>query len=155
MQVILKESLHGKGRVGEIVEVSDGYARNFLCPQGKAMPVNETNIEQVKAIVAEVEKREKESRNAAEKIKEKILKEEFSLTAKVKEADALYGSLNVADIQKLIEEKGYEIDKRDIHLIGGSIKSLGEYTVKIELYQDICADVTVKVVADKSHTEDE
>ena len=155
MQVILKESIRGKGRVGQIVEVADGFARNYLCPQGKAMPVNASNIEQVKAIVAEVEKKEKQERTAAEKVRDNMAKESFSITAKVKDGDALYGSLNVADVQHVLAAKGFELDKRQIHLIGGAIKTTGTFEVKVDLYHDISAEVTLTVVAEDRPTADE
>ena len=157
MKVILKESIRGLGRVGEVVTVNNaGYARNFLCPQGKAMVVNAENIAAVKAMVAEVEAKEKKEHEAAMVLKNKIEeKGMLSLKVRVKDDGEVYGSIGVTEIQGVLKEQGFDIDRKDIHVIDGPAKSVGEYDVKIDVYHDLQATMKLNIEAEADSKKDD
>ena len=156
MQIILKESVRGLGKVGQVVDVSPGYARNFLCPEGKALPMSKENTEIVKKLVVEVEAREKQEREEAMKLKEKIEQvEAITITVQVKEDSTLYGAVGVTELQEALSKSGLDIDRKDIHLLGGSVKATGDYTARIDVYHDIQADVNFAVVAEVENTQDD
>ena len=157
MKVILKESIRGLGRVGDVVTVSNaGYARNFLCPQGKAMVVNAENMALVKAMVAEVEAKEKKEHDAALALKKKIEDiGSFTMKVRVKDDGELYGSIGVSELQSMLKEHKFEIERKDIHVIDGPAKSIGEYQVKIDVYHDLQAGMKLIIEAEVDSKKDD
>jgi len=147
MEVILREDVESLGRRGEVVKVKSGYGRNFLLPQGLAMPVTEAN----RVLIAR-ERKAYEARMAKEKVECEGLAERlgalrFIAPRKVGESDLLYGSVTSGDLAEFLAEKGIEIDKRKIQL-EEPIKRLGDYEVKIKLHPEVVA--TVKVTVSKA-----
>jgi large subunit ribosomal protein L9 len=147
MEVILREDVESLGRRGEVVKVKSGYGRNFLLPQGLAMPVTEAN----RVLIAR-ERKAYEARMAKEKVECEGLAERlgalrFIAPRKVGESDLLYGSVTSGDLAEFLAEKGIEIDKRKIQL-DEPIKRLGDYEVKIKLHPEVVA--TVKVTVSKA-----
>jgi large subunit ribosomal protein L9 len=144
MKVILAENIASLGRIGDLVKVAPGYARNYLVPKGLALESTEKNVrdlEHKKRILAR--KREKvrqEMLSQAEKLKQVQL----TLTRKVAEEDRLYGSVSTVDIAKALEDLGFAIDRKDIRLVQ-PIKQLGEYQVSIRVDADVEAEVKVVV----------
>ena len=144
MKVILAENIASLGRIGDLVKVAPGYARNYLVPKGLALESTEKNVrdlEHKKRILAR--KREKvrqEMLSQAEKLKQVQL----TLTRKVAEEDRLYGSVSTVDIAKALEDVGFAVDRKDIRLVQ-PIKQLGEYQVSIRVDADVEAEVKVVV----------
>ena len=144
MKVILAENIASLGRIGDLVKVAPGYARNYLVPKGLALESTEKNVrdlEHKKRILAR--KREKvrqEMLSQAEKLKQVQL----TLTRKVAEEDRLYGSVSTVDIAKALEDLGFAVDRKDIRLVQ-PIKELGEYQVSIRVDADVEAEVKVVV----------
>jgi len=146
MEVILNESIESLGRAGDIVKVSDGYARNYLIPKGIAIIANKKNLVQIEKQRAAILERAAKMRQEFEALAEQLAKLELEIPVKVGEEEKLYGSVTSMDIAKAIEEKGYQVDRKKI-LLSEPIKALGEYEVPIKLSPDVTATVNVKVVA--------
>ena len=144
MEVILRDHVENLGRPGEIDNVADAYARNFLLPRNLALPATDGNKKRVERERKLLEAREAEDRQAAEAIAARLSALELTIARKVGENDQLYGSVTNADIAELLGEKGFEIDRRKI-LLPDPIKALGENTVPVKLHRDVTAQVKVVV----------
>ncbi len=145
MEVIILEDIGKLGKAGDIVRVKDGYARNYLVPQKKAIPCTKGNkkmIEEQKKILAR--KRKKEVSKFRE-LADKINSFSCSIKVQVGEDEKLYGSVTNADIQKTLANEGIDIDKRKIKL-EEPIKNLGVYNVDIHLHPEVSAVLKVWVV---------
>jgi large subunit ribosomal protein L9 len=145
MKVILRDDIEKLGTAGNIVNVADGYARNFLFPRNLAVPATKGNTRSIEEIKKQKQVRENKRRREAEKMKDKL--EKLSLTAEVQtgEEDKIFGSVTAANIAALIEKQGIEIDKRKIHL-DEPLKALGVYTIEIKLATDVTAGVKLWIV---------
>ena len=147
MQVILREDIDKVGKIGDLVKVADGYARNFLVPRKKAIeatPKNLRAMDHAKKMVSDrIRKLKKEATAEADRIKGISI----VIKAKVGEEGKLFGAVTSMDIAEAIKAQGIEIDKRKIAL-EEPIKRLGEYTVSIKLHTDVFADLKVSVVAE-------
>jgi large subunit ribosomal protein L9 len=144
MEVILRERVGKLGTKGDIVRVSDGYARNFLLPKKLAVlatPGNIHQIEQEKAAAVRCEAREKQE---AEALTEQLSNITIQLSRKVGENEVLYGSVTSMDIAEAMGARGFVIDRRKIEL-ADPIKSLGKFEVPIKLHRDVTALVSVVV----------
>ena len=145
MEVILRETVTRLGRAGEVVEVKDGYARNYLVPHGLAYPATPANKRRVEA---EASRRVFESaaeQSDAEVLAAKLESIELTFTAKVGEADKLFGSVTSADIADKLGELGYPLDKRAVEL-EEPIKMIGIYKIPVRLHPEVHAKVRVWVV---------
>ncbi len=152
MKVILRETISNLGIIGTEVTVKDGYARNYLLPQGKALIANEKNrnyFEQAKTKIALKIEKEKAF---AEDLQKKL--EAISITVKAKlkdiednEKKEIYGSVGVRDIIDELKAQNVEVEKKDI-ILPAPIKNIGEYKVPIFLYQNVEAKITVNVVTE-------
>ena len=148
MEVILKEDVNKLGHRGDVVTVKDGYGRNYLLPGKLAMeatPANKAVIEQMK--VSAIRKSAAEKDGAADlgaKLNEVVL----TFERKSGEHEQLFGSVTAADIAKELEAKGYEVDRRKIHL-DEPLKSVGEFHVPIRLHREVTAHVQVNIKSDK------
>jgi large subunit ribosomal protein L9 len=147
MQVILKETIESLGTIGSEVKVADGYARNYLLPQGKALLANEHNrkimAQQKSKITLQLAKEKASAEEAAKRIEGVLVQ----IRAKVSEEDRLYGSVGVRDIQEALKEKGIEVEKKMI-LLAEPIKMLGSYTVPVRIYKEVEPEITVEVIAE-------
>ena len=147
MKLILKETIETLGIIGSEVEVADGYARNYLLPQGKAIldtPQNRKSLEQEKAkFDLQIAKEKK----IAEAMAEKLQGVSCTITAKVGEEDRLYGSVTVHDILEELSKQNIEVEKRMI-LLTEPIKELGTFNVPIRVYKEVEPEITVNVVAE-------
>jgi large subunit ribosomal protein L9 len=154
MKVILNTDLEGKGELGDIVEVKPGFARNYLFPKELALPVNKHNLDMMKARRKKVEKELEIQRLSATEQKVKI--EEITLTfeRKAGESAVLFGSVTTADIEKKLEEMGFEIERKKLHL-DEPIKRVGHYTCKIKLVKGVDADLKIEVVPEGGSLEPE
>ena len=144
MEVILKEDVEKLGHRGEIVKVAEGYGRNFLLPRKLAIEASRANkavIEQMKA--AAVRKSAKE-KTGAEALAQQLNDVQLTFERKVGEKDHLFGSVTSADVASALESKGFNVDRRKIHL-DDPLKSLGEFHVPIKLHREVTAHVKVTV----------
>lgn len=147
MQVILKEDVKDLGRIGDIVVVKDGYARNFLIPRGLAVEANPKNIkalEHQKKMIAEAAKK---IRLSAENLKSKISEKTIVIKAKAGEDNKLFGSVTAMDISEALKKEGIDIDKKKI-VIDEPIKRLGDYVVTVKIHPDVVAQLNVQVIAE-------
>lgn len=148
MKVILIDEIHGLGGRGEVVNVRDGYARNYLLPKNLARvatPGNLKAVENQKKKWAELSSREKnEAQDAAKNLNGLRL----TIPRKVGEAGTLFGSVTASDIAAALAAQGVDIDRRRVH-IDHPIKSAGEHTAEVRLHREVTATITVDVVSDK------
>ena len=152
MDIILLERIGNLGNIGDVVTVKDGYARNFLLPQKKALRANDSNKKVFEANRDRLEKENAERRGEAEKQGEKVDGTEIVLIRASSNAGQLYGSVNVRDIVAGLAEKGPEIDKKQI-IMGSPIKSIGMHDVTVALHPEV--HVTVKANVARSDDEAE
>jgi len=145
MKVILKENVDKLGKAGSIVKVKPGFARNYLIPRSFAIPATANNIKTFDHHKRLLEAKHAKRRKNAEALHAKLEKVSISISKKVGEQDKLYGSVTIGDIQKSFQTEGFKIDKTDI-LLEDPIKSLGVYTVKVRIYEDLVANTKVWVV---------
>lgn len=150
MDIILLQRIEKLGSIGDVVTVRDGYARNFLLPQKKALRANEANKKVFEANRERLEAENAERRSEAEKQGENVDGTEIVLIRASSNTGQLYGSVNVRDIVSGLAEKGHEIDKKQV-IMGNPIKSLGIHEVRIDLHPEV--HVTVK--ANVARSEDE
>ncbi|MCP9222991.1 50S ribosomal protein L9 [Erythrobacter sp. LQ02-29] len=150
MDIILLERIGNLGSIGDVVSVKDGYARNFLLPQKKALRANEANKKVFEANRDRLEKENAERRGEAEKAGEKVDGTEIVLIRASSNAGQLYGSVNVRDIVNGLEEKGHSIDKKQV-IMGSPIKTIGMHEVTIALHPE----VHVAVKANVARSDDE
>ena len=152
MDIILLQRIEKLGSIGDVVTVKDGYARNFLLPQKKALRANESNKKVFEANRDRLEKENAERRGEAEKAGEKVQGEEIVLIRAASNTGQLYGSVNVRDIAASLGEKGHEIDKKQV-IMGDPIKAIGMHEVRIDLHPEV--SVTVKANVARSDDEAE
>jgi len=145
MKVVLLEDVGKIGTIGKVVEVKDGFARNYLLPQGKARIVTEANLKLVKKLLeerhAEAEQRLKDAQGLAERLGQVSV----TIPVRVTEEEKMYGSITAREISEMLGEQGYEIDYHNI-LLPESIKELGVYDVKVRLHPEVVAQFKVWVV---------
>ncbi len=147
MKIILKDDIKNLGQMGEIVNVSDGYARNYLIPKKLAVEANTKNLK-------EFEHNKKIIMNKAAKIKEtlketadKLSKVTVTIKSRAGEEDKLFGSVTTMDIAEALKQEGFEIDKKKI-LIEEPIKRLGTYSVNVKIHPDISSQVKIQVISE-------
>ncbi len=145
MRVIFIKDVKGQGKIGQIKEVKDGYAQNFLIKKGYAVIANATNIDKLNEQNAKRQALEESNKQEALNQKEKL--EKVTLTFKVKtgDKDKVFGSVSVKQIKEELTKLGYKIDKSKI-LINESLSSLGFHKIEVELYKDVYATVKVHLI---------
>ena len=150
MDIILLQRIEKLGSIGDVVTVKDGYARNFLLPQKKALRANEANKKVFEANRDRLEKENAERRTEAEKAGEKVNGEEIVLIRAASNTGQLYGSVNVRDIAASLGDKGHDIDKKQV-IMGDPIKTIGMHEVRIDLHPE----VSVSIKANVARSDDE
>ncbi|KXW56963.1 50S ribosomal protein L9 [Ferrovum sp. PN-J185] len=148
MEVILMEKVVNLGQLGDIVKVKEGYARNFLIPQGKAKRATDANKKEFEARRAELEKQQAEELNQAKVRAEKLAGMTVTVTQKAGVDGRLFGSVTNHDIVDALKAKGVEAAKSEIRLPNGPLKTVGDYTITVALHSDVMADISVSVVAE-------
>ncbi len=146
MKVILHTDVPDLGNIGDMVTVKDGYARNYLIPQGLAVKASTRNVSQLEHQKRMVERHKAKVLLDAESIAKKLENISCTIQVKVGEQDKLYGSVTTKDIEQALSSEGVTISKRQIEL-EEPIKSVGVYTVPVRLHQDIRGKLKVWVVA--------
>mgnify|MGYP001091565748 CR=1 FL=1 len=149
MQVILMEKVVNLGGLGDIVKVKDGYARNFLIPQGKAKRATEENKKVFEARRAELEKAQADILAAAQAQAAKLEGVSVQVARKAGVDGRLFGSVGNADIADALKAQGIEIEKSMVRLPEGPFKQVGDNQVEIALHHDVVATITVSVVGEQ------
>lgn len=150
MNVILLENVRNLGELGEQVSVKAGYGRNFLIPQGKAIPANEENVAQLEARRAELEKAAAEKLAAAEARKAALDNLEITISHQAGDEGKLFGSVGTIEIANAITETGTEVVKSEVRLPEGALRQVGDYEIDLQLHSDVVATVKLSVVAEES-----
>ncbi len=149
MEVILKEDIPNLGQMGQVVRVRDGFARNYLLPRGLVLEANKKNlrgVEHQKRVIAE--KRERLVRQA-KTLAERLMALSLVIPVKTGEEGRLFGSVTNIDIERALKDKGFDVERRNIHL-DTPIKNLGDFDVPVRLAVDVTATVKVSVVSEET-----
>ncbi|HBC54863.1 MAG TPA: 50S ribosomal protein L9 [Alphaproteobacteria bacterium] len=152
MQIVLLERVEKLGQMGEVVSVKEGYARNFLLPQRKALRATEENLKHFEAQRAQLEARNLELRNEAEKVGDKLDGQSFVVIRQSGETGILYGSVNSRDIANVVSENGFSVDRTQVAL-DRQIKNLGLHDVRIVLHPEVSAVVSINVARSQDEAE--
>ena len=145
MEVILREHVDKLGNRGEIVKVSDGYARNFLLHRKLALPATAGNKKHVERERKIMETRESEEKGQAEGIATRLSAIDIAIARRVGDTEQLYGSVTASDIADFLKAKGFEIDRRKL-ILPEPIKAVGEYSVPLKLHREVTVPLKVRVV---------
>lgn len=148
MQVILLETIGKLGELGDVVRVRNGYARNYLIPQGKAQRATDAAIQAFEARRAELEKAQSERLAAAETLATKLADYKLDITQKAGVDGRLFGSVTNIDIARLLQEAGFDVERSQVRMQDGALKAVGEHPVSLHLYADITANITVNVIGE-------
>lgn len=148
MQVILLQRIVNLGKLGETVDVKSGYGRNYLIPQGKALPATPANVEKFEARRAELEAIEAEELAAAQKRADALTDVNVIMRAKSGEDGKLFGSIGTRDIADALTKSGLEVDRAEVKLPEGTLRQVGEYNVDIQLHHDIFASILVTILSE-------
>ena len=146
MEVILREHVENLGRRGDVVKVADGYARNYLLPRKLALSANDANKKVVERQRKIAEAKELAEQSEAEAYAVRMTAAEVVISRRVGENDTLYGSVTSSDIADGLKAKGFDVEKRKIHL-DEPLKQLGEFTVPVRLHSGVTAQLRVRVAA--------
>jgi large subunit ribosomal protein L9 len=145
MKILLKEDLDKVGKAGQIVNVKDGYGRNYLIPQGLGVLATRSAIKMVEDEIALKLRKAEAAKRAAEKLAGRLSNVSITASVVVGEEDKLFGSVTSQNIADLLKEKGFEIDRHTI-ILEEPIKALGVYLIPVKLHQDVKAEVKLWVI---------
>jgi large subunit ribosomal protein L9 len=148
MQVILLEKVVNLGQLGDVVKVKEGYARNFLIPQGKARRATDAAIKEFETRRADLEQAQAARLAAAQAVNEKLNGSTVKVSAKAGVDGRLFGSITNFDIAEALVKQGFEVNKGQIRMPLGPLKTVGEHHVSIALHTDVVAEVTVVVTGE-------
>ncbi len=144
MKVILRSDLEGYGFMGDVIEVKDGFANNYLIPRGLALPATEGNVKHIRDILAQKRRKLEREKESAQKIAKKLEGTIVEVKRKVGEGGKLFGSVTVSDILQALKEKGFELDRKNI-LMKSGIREIGIHTISVRLHREVSVDIKVDV----------
>ena len=147
MKVILKETIDSLGIIGSEVRVADGYARNYLLPQNKAVPATPQNRKMLERDRTKFELQIAKERKVAEEMAQRLEAVAVTIAAKVSEEDRLYGSISVRDIIDALAKQDIVVEKRMV-LLKEPIKTIGTYKVPIRVYKEVEPEISVEIVSE-------
>ena len=150
MQIILLEKVTNLGGLGDVVKVRDGFARNFLIPQGKAKRATKENLAEFEQRRADLEKAQAQQLSDAQGKAEKLEGLTVQITQKAGVDGKLFGSVTNADVAEALKAQGYEVPKANVRMPQGPLKNIGEHPLKVALHTDVVVTVNVVVVAEQS-----
>ncbi len=150
MQVILLEKIDKLGSLGDLVDVKAGFARNFLLPQKKAEVANAANVEAFQQRRAELEKQQAEALQVAQARAEKINGTTVNITSRSGTEGKLFGSVGTEEIRSAVEAAGIEIEKKEIRMPDGPLRTVGEHPISVHLHADVNAELIVNVVGEEA-----
>ncbi len=145
MKIILKQDFETLGKFGEVVDVKDGYARNFLIPRQIAIHANDRNMRMLEQERKLIEVKQSKEKRSAEDLAKTLEPVSLTATVAVGEEDKVFGAVTSQDIAELLKAKGFEIDRRKI-ILNEPLKALGVYEVPIKLHSEVEAKIKVWVV---------
>ena len=145
MKVLLKQTIESLGIIGSEVKVADGYARNYLLPQGKAVVATPSNRKVLEQQKAKFELQIAKEKKIAEEMAARLKEVSCTIAAKIIDEDKLYGSVTVRDIIEALEEQNVQVEKRMV-LLKSPIKTLGTFKIPIRVYTDVEPEITVEVI---------
>ena len=149
VKVVVLEKIKKNWEIGKVVSVKDGYARNYLIPNGKAKIATLKNIEEIKSIEKNLIKKDNENKNLAEQAANKINSLHFQKEIAAKDNGELYGSLSVSDIINFLNDNDISIQKKSVKL-GNKIKTVGEYNVDIDLHPEVDCSLHIEILSPKT-----
>jgi large subunit ribosomal protein L9 len=152
MEVILLERVAKLGQMGDKVRVRDGYARNFLLPQGKALRANKANLAKFEAERAQLEARNLERRKDAEAVSDKLKGQSFTVIRSAAETGQLYGSVSTRDIAEVATAGGFTVARTQVHL-SSPIKNIGLHSVIVALHPEVEVTITINVARSADEAE--
>src|SRR3954468_24597684 len=149
MQVILMEKLANLGNLGDVVKVKDGYARNFLIPQGKAKRATPENLKAFEARRADLEKAQNETLAKAQDRGSKLEGFTLQISQKAGPDGRLFGSVTNYDIVEALQKQGHEVERANVRMPQGPLKQVGEYPIGIALHTDVAVTIKVAVLGEQ------
>ncbi len=149
MEVILLDNVGKIGGLGDKVNVKAGYGRNYLIPQGKAVPATKDNLETFEARRAELEKASQDKLIAAQSRAKELAELELTIAVKAGDEGKLFGSIGTRDLADVISSAGVEVNKSEVKLPEGPLRQTGEYEVDLQLHPEVLATVTIIVVPEE------
>ncbi|MEA1971408.1 MAG: 50S ribosomal protein L9 [Thermodesulfobacteriota bacterium] len=147
MKIILKKDVESVGKAGDLVNVSNGHARNFLIPRGLGIEASSKNMKALKTEMETAARKTTKKKEAAQSVAARLEDVTCNISRKVGQQNKLFGSVTTKDIGDALRKQGIEIDKRNI-VLEEPIKSLGEFSVKIKLHSGVSADIKVVVAGE-------
>ena len=148
MQVILMEKVVNLGGLGDVVKVKDGFARNYLIPQGKAKRATQANLKEFEGRRAELEKKANEQLTGAQERGAKLEGMKIDIAQKAGVDGRLFGSVTNADIAEALGKQGIDVKKAEIRMPAGPLKHIGEFPIVVHLHADVESNIVVHVVAE-------
>ena len=148
MQIILMEKVINLGQLGDVVNVKNGYARNFLIPQGKAKRATTANMAEFEVRRAEIEAADKAKLADAQARGEKLAGLTLQISQKSGVDGKLFGSVTAADIAAALAEQGFAVEKSQVHIAEGHLKNVGDHAVSVALHSDVTVEITVSVLGE-------
>ena len=149
MQIILKENIENLGFKDDLVKVKNGYGRNYLIPQGKAILATASAKKVLEENLKQKAFKEKKIIRDANKLGEKLMTLDIKISSKVGSGDKLFGSVSAPDLAKAFDTQGYEIEKNAISIPGKTIKRLGSYQARIRLHREVSIQFPFEVIPEK------
>jgi large subunit ribosomal protein L9 len=149
MQVILMEKVANLGNLGDVVKVKDGFARNFLIPQGKAKRATEANLKAFESRRAELEKAQNEQLAQATERGNKLNGLTIQVAQKAGPDGRLFGSVTNYDIVEALKKHGHEVERAQIRMPQGPLKQVGDYPIQVALHTDVAVTITVSVLGEQ------
>ena len=148
MQIILLEKVTNLGVLGDVVKVKDGYARNYLIPQGKAKRATQANMAQFEALRVELERAQAEKLGEAQALATKLEGLMLQITRKAGMDGRLFGSVSNIDVVEALETQGFKVERSAVRMPEGAIKQIGDFQIDIALHHDVVVAVTVSVLGE-------
>jgi large subunit ribosomal protein L9 len=149
MEVILLENIRNLGKFGAKVDVAKGFGRNFLIPQGKAVPANKENIAQFESQRAELEKAAQGRLAAAQTRAAEINSLHITMPVRSAEQGKLYGSIGTQDLAQAFNDKGVQVQRYEIRLPNGPLRELGDFNIDVQLHAEVVATAKISLVPEK------
>lgn len=151
MEVILLENVRNLGKFGSKVNVAKGFGRNFLIPQGKAVPATKDNLMKFEAERAQLEKVAKEKLQAAQDRAAEINQLQMTIEARVGDKGKLFGSIGTIELAKVFKDHGIDVERQEIRLPHGAIREIGDYTIEVQLHAEVVAQAKLSIIAEKEN----
>jgi large subunit ribosomal protein L9 len=145
MKIILKEDFSELGHIGEVIKVADGYARNYLIPKGIAVNATSGNLKQFESMKEAILKKQAKFKESADELCKSLAAVKLTYTRKAGDDNKLFGSVTNKEIAASLKEKGFEIDRKAIH-ISEHVKHLGDFNFSVKLHKEVIAELTATVV---------